>query len=174
MAAAACNNKPMSILIEDNTKGMNGDFEHTRDGMPVNWQLYTAQTVPAGDFDILADSSDYKEGKRSLKLVVRECDTTGGWHSPGMAKQIKAKPGEVYHISFWVKNQGTTFRVNIAGVSATKGQAETIVQTGETIDDWKQYRYTYTIPEKMNALRFEMNVLQPGSFWIDDIRIERN
>jgi hypothetical protein len=25
----------------------------------------------------------------------------------------------------------------------------------------------------MNAIRFEMNVLQPGTFWIDDIKIEK-
>ena len=25
----------------------------------------------------------------------------------------------------------------------------------------------------MNNIRFEMNILQPGSFWIDDLKIKR-
>ncbi len=55
-----------------------------------------------------------------------------------------------------------------------EGQGEyTIVKSEETIDTWQQFEHIYTIAEKMNAIRFEMNILQPGTFWIDDIEIER-
>jgi hypothetical protein len=54
-----------------------------------------------------------------------------------------------------------------------EGEDVTIVRSQEAIDTWQRFEYDYTIPAKMNALRFEMNILQPGSFWIDDIRIER-
>lgn len=169
---AACNTKPMSFISRDKTKGLNGSFEHSRDGIPVNWQLYTAQTVPSGDFDILLDDKDARDGKQSLKFVVRSCDTTGGRCSPGIAGELPAQPGTTYKISFWVKNDGSNFQVRAGGISAMKGFSEIIVRSEEQIAEWKQYQYCYTLPEKMTALRFELNVLRPGTFLIDDIRIE--
>lgn len=170
---SSCSKSTMSTLIEDKTLGQNGSFEHSKDGIPYNWQLYTKQTVPSGDFDILLDPSGAKEGDQSLSFKVRECDSTGGWRSPGIAQQMNAIPGETYQISFWIKNQGSTYRAKISGIAATTGKPELIVQTDETNNDWKHYEYTYTIPEKMNAIRFEFNVIKPGTVWIDDVKIER-
>ena len=48
-----------------------------------------------------------------------------------------------------------------------------MVRSKETMDTWQQFEKTYTIPPKMTAIRFEMNILQPGTFWIDDIKIEK-
>ncbi|HCS20332.1 MAG TPA: hypothetical protein DIW47_07190 [Bacteroidetes bacterium] len=169
----SCNKNNMSILIEDKTKEPNGGFEYAKDGIPLNWQVYTSQTTPNGDFEVLLDRINFKEGEQSLNFVVRNCSPTGGWHSPGIAKQIDAKPGEKYRISFWVKNSGSTFRALVSGISATKGESATIVMTGDEIPEWKQYTYSYVVPDKMNALRFEVNVLQAGTFWIDDVRIAK-
>lgn len=168
---SSCSKNTMSTLIEDKSLGLNGSFEHSKDGLPYNWQLYTDQTVPSGDFDILLDTSDSKEGNQSLLFKVRDCDSTGGWRSPGIAKQLEAKPGETYKISFWIKNQGSTYKATISGIAATSGESEVIVQTAESTSDWKLYTYTYIIPKKMNALRFEFNVLQAGTLWVDDVTI---
>ncbi len=162
-----------SETIQDKTAGMNGSFEVTESGLPVNWLIYTPETIPTGDYDLIIDTTEYKDGGQSLKFLVRECSSTGGWHSPGLCQEYKAIPGETYRVSFWVKNDGSEFVIKIGGVSAHKGQYDTIVKSKETIDTWQQFEYTYTIPQKMNAIRFEMNILQPGTFWIDDIEIER-
>ena len=53
-----------------------------------------------------------------------------------------------------------------------KGYHETIVQSAQQSPDWNYYEYTYTIPDKMKAIRLEMNVLQKGTLWIDDVKIE--
>ncbi len=159
--------------IRDSDAGMNGSFEVTESGLPVNWLLYSPKTVPTGDFDLVLDTTEYKEGSQSLKFVVRECSPAGGRLSPGFAQEFEAAPGETYRVSFWVKNDGSEFVVGVSGVSAQEGEDVTIVQSQEAIDTWQEFEYVYTIPEKMNALRFEMNILQPGTFWIDDIRIER-
>ena len=164
---------PMSETFVDKAAGMNGSFEVTKSGLPVNWHFYTRKTVPSGDFDILIDTKEFKDGKQSLKFAVRACSGTGGRLSPGFSQEFEAKPGETYKVSFWVKNDGSEFIVRVGGVSAFKGEYETVVKSKEKIDAWRQFEITYTIPEKMKALRFEMNILKPGSFWIDDIKIEK-
>ena len=97
----------------------------------------------------------------------------GGWRSPGLFQERKAFPGETYRISFWVKNERSEFVVRIGGVIPSKGRYGTDVELRGTTDTWQQFEHTYAITEKMNAIRFEMNILQPGTIWIDDIRIEK-
>ena len=161
----------MSEEIRDKTAGINGSFEITKSGLPVNWLVYTPKTVPAGDFDIIIDTTEFKEGKKSLKFMVRQCSSIGGWYSPGFCNEYSAQPGEIYRISFWVRNHGSEFIIKIGGVSAVQGEYDTIVKSHETLDTWQPFEYYYTIPENMKAIRIELNILQPGSFWIDDIKI---
>jgi len=168
-----CSCSQMSKQVRDKTAGMNGSFEVTKSGLPVNWLVYTPKTVPKGDFDIIIDTIEYKEGKKSLKFLVRECSSVGGWYSPGFCNEYKANPGEIFRISFWIKNHESEFLIKIGGVSVSKGAYDTIVNSKETINTWQLFEYHYTIPEKMKAIRFEMNILQPGTFWIDDLKIER-
>jgi hypothetical protein len=163
----------MSEIMVDKNAGMNGSFEYTKNGLPVNWLLYTPYTVPEGDFEIMVDTNVFKDGKQSLKFLVRECSATGGWYSPGFCNEYPAKPGEKYRVTFWVKNDGCQFAVRIGGVSPNKGKYDTIVDSQETIDSWQFYEYHYTIPKEMTRIRIETNILKPGSFWMDDIRIEK-
>ena len=162
----------MSEQIHDKTAGMNGSFEFTDSGLPVNWLIYTPTTIPTGDYELIIDTIEYKDGKQSLKFLVHECSPTGGWHSPGLCQQYNATPGETYKVSFWVKNEGSEFRVKIGGVSAFEGQYDTVVKSRESIHDWKLFEYDYKMPREFETIRFELNVLKPGSFWIDDIKIE--
>jgi hypothetical protein len=32
--------------------------------------------------------------------------------------------------------------------------------------------YTYTVPAHYSNIRFELNVMAPGTVWVDDVRIE--
>ena len=168
---SAC--KPMSETVYDSEAGLNGSFEITKTGLPVNWLLYTPATVENSDFDLIIDSSESKDGKQSLKFLVRECSVVGERLSPGFCKEYEAIPGESYTVGFWVKNDGSEFYVKIGGVSAFDGHYETIVRSREQIDSWKYFNFEYQMPQeaKFNRLRFAMNVLSKGSFWIDDIRI---
>ena len=163
----------MSEQIRDKAAGMNGSFEISKSGLPVNWLVYTPETVPKGDFDIIIDTTEYKDGKKSLKFLVRECLSVGGWWSPGFCNEYPALPGEIYKISFWIKNHESEFFIQIGGVSANRGEYDTIVKSQETLDTWQLFEYYYTIPEKMKAIRIELNILQPGTFWIDDLMIEK-
>ncbi len=118
---------PMSKTYYDAAAGMNGSFEVTKSGLPVNWLLFTPETVENSDFDLIIDSSEYKDGKQSLKFLVRKCDAQGEWYSPGFCKEYEAVPGESYVISFWVKNNGCEFFIKIGGVSAFNGSVMSLV-----------------------------------------------
>lgn len=164
----------MSELIEDESVGMNGGFEHARNGLPVNWLVYTPETVKEGsDFDIILDTTDFKEGRQSLKFLVRECSAIGGWHSPGISREYPALSGETYLISFWIKSEGSDYRVEIGGVHGWKNlEDETVDSSEHAADGWKHVAYEFTLPVESNKIRFLLNALSPGSLWVDDVRIE--
>lgn len=161
----------MSESVIDESAGVNGGFEITKDGLPVNWLVYTPATIPSGDYDLVIDTVEYKEGKQSLKFVVRDCAPNGGWHSPGFSKEFEATTGVTYLVGLWVKNEGSGFRAEVGGVSAFEGEYETIVETADSIPEWRHYERTYTMPEEFDRLRLEVNVLSPGTFWVDGITI---
>jgi len=173
----------MSEYVEFKPAGLNGGFEITKFGLPVNWSCYTPRTVPDGDFDIVMDKTDFKEGEQSLKFVVRKCKPTGGWHSPGFFNDFRienftppgpfeTKPGETYKVSFWAKNDGSEFVFKARGVSPLAGDKGVVIRSKETFHKWRQFECTYTIPPgpKMH-LRLELNVVQSGTFWIDDLQV---
>jgi hypothetical protein len=162
----------MSEHIKDKSVGMNGSFEHTRSGLPVNWLVYSPSTIPTGNYELIFDRTDSKEGNHSLRFFVHECSVTGGWHSPGISQEYPAIPGESYLISFWIKNEGCEYVVEVGGVDAKTGQSEIIISSKETTDSWKYTEHAFTMPQRYETIRFDLSIRSPGSLWIDDVKIE--
>ena len=152
--------------------GLNGGFEGTQSGYPVNWMLYTPKTVPGADFDLLMDEGEVQSGERSLKVVVRDCSDVGGWRSPGFCRELKAKPGATYKIQFWVKQDSGTFTFQAGGINAKRGDYSEKQIVSESSGSWKQYTYTCKVPEAYERLRLEWNAIQPGQYWIDGLTVE--
>jgi len=171
LVLSGCTN--FSKIIHDESAGMNGSFEVIESGLPVNWLVYAPETIPTGDYDLIIDTTDAKDGNQSLKFIVRDCSPVGGWGSPGITQQYYANPGEQYKISFWIKNDGSRFTVSTGAVSPMNGEMVSIITSSDKIDDWKQYAFDYTMPadQEWDNIRFEMNILKAGTFWIDDIKI---
>lgn len=165
----------MIELEKDKSAGLNGGFEVFRNGLPVNWLMYGPKTVKNADFKITPDNEFYSEGKQSLRFDVVKCSSIGGV-SPGFTNEFFESgrfEGEgSYKLSFWVKNEGSTFKISAGGVSAMKGNMTTLIEEKKQISDWKFFEYQIDIP-KDNWLRMELRILQPGIFWIDDIQIEK-
>ncbi len=46
------------------------------------------------------------------------------------------------------------------------GEEETGVNT------WRQFEYIFVTSETDPRIRFDLDILQPGTFWIDGVRIE--
>lgn len=165
--------KPMSETITDQNAGINGSFELVKNNLPYNWLVYTPTTIPDSDFHINFDSSTYKDGKQSLQFNVRKCSDAGGRFSPGISQEIPVTEGEEYKISCWIKNTGCKFSFKISGVAAFNGIEGPLFESSNTIEDWQNIEFNYKIPNKMKRLRLEISVLSPGTFWIDDVKIEK-
>jgi len=166
----------MSEKETDESAGLNGGFEITKNGLPVNWLMYTPNTVRDGEFEIIIDKNIFKEGKQSLRFDVINCSSTGGWHSPGFTNEFfesgKFEGEGTYKLGFWIKNEGTKFIMKAGGVSPNKGDMKVLIESDEQIEDWKYLEYEIIIPRERH-LRIELNILEPGSFWIDGVLIEK-
>lgn len=163
----------MSEQIVDETAGDNGGFEVVQNGLPVNWLMYTPNTVPEAEFNILLDTVDFQEGSQSLKFKVERCSNLGGWKSPGFTNEFNVDKGSNYNFQFWIKNTDAEFKVMAGGVSAMEGNMKTLVQTSESFNQWKQFDFSIPISEEYTTLRIEVNILKPGTFWIDNIKIQK-
>ena len=164
--------KQYSLQEVDKSAGLNGGFEVSKNNLPVNWLMYTPKTVPDADFVIVLDKNIYKEGKQSLKFDVKKCTSIGGWCSPGFTNEFFEVREGSYKLSFWIKNEGSTFKISAGGVSVKKGDMTTLIEEKKQIIEWKRLEYQIDVP-KDRWLRMELNILQPGTFWIDDIKIEK-
>ena len=168
--------KPFSEKVVDQSAGLNGGFEVSKNDLPVNWLMYTPRTVPNADFEIVLDKTTLKEGKQSLRFDVKKCNSDGGWMSPGFTNEFteagRFKGEGRYKLSFWIKNNGTKYSISAGGVEELKGDMKTLLKGNEQIGDWQLFEYVIDIP-KDTWLRMELNILQPGIFWIDDIKIEK-
>ncbi|MCC6372178.1 MAG: carbohydrate binding domain-containing protein [Bacteroidia bacterium] len=163
----------MSESVNDPAIGLNGGFETVEDNLPVNWLVNTPKTCGSGSFEIVADTSDKKEGHQSLCFKVQQCSDKGGRYSPGIAQEIPVKTGEDYLISFWIKNSETNFKIDMSAVSAHQRSDGPKLTAVDSLNVWRWYSYHYQIPASMNRLRLEVSVLKSGTFWIDAIKVEK-
>jgi hypothetical protein len=83
----------------------------------------------------------------------------------------KFKGPNRYKLSFGVKNKGSRFEVSAGGVSAKGGDMNVLIDSRETIAEWKRLTFEIDVASE-NWLRMQLNILQPGIFWIDGVQIE--
>ena len=164
----------MSEKETDKSAGLNGGFEVTKNGLPVNWLMYTPNTVRDGEFKIIFDKTVFKEGKQSLRFDVLNCNSTGGLHSPGFTNEFFDSGtfrGEgIYKLSFWIKNDGSKYRITAGGVAPMEGEMKILIESNQQVENWKYLEYEISVPKDWH-LRMQLNILQPGTFWIDDVKI---
>ena len=165
---------PMSIREKSESAGFNGSFEIVKSGLPVNWYIHYPP-IKNGDVEISLDTKDAVEGNQSLKFIVLRVDARPGWRRPGLFQVRSAKSRRSYKVSFWLKNQGCKVSLLIRSEKPKSAPlaSRTILGEQETgINTWRQFEYVYTVPETYYNIRFDLGVVQPGTFWIDDVRIE--
>jgi len=176
------------IGARDRSAGINGDFEVVRDGLPVNW-IVSRYPLKGGDAEAVIDTTEAVSGSRSLKIVVHRYADADRW-KPFVFLSIEAIEGATYDVSFWLKNRdcrllmelGNEGKYHMFGGQSAEEQADYDAhprireflgreETGH--NEWRQFRYRYTVPETDGSLRFELKFLSTGTLWIDDVRIER-
>lgn len=167
----SCN--PYSTQIEGDNNYINGSFEIVKNNLPVNWHFYSQGKVPNSDFEFFSDDKEYKDGNKSLKFIVRKCESIGGWHSPGFFQDFIAVRNETYKVSFWVINNGCEFKIALQSSEKGKGGPyETVLQTKDTFREWKYFEFYFKTSPAIDMIRFEASILSPGIIWFDDIKIE--
>ena len=159
----------MSRHTTDASAGFNGGFEVTHKGLPVNWIVYSPNTVADADFDVSVDTARMVEGKQSLKFDVRASSGMGGRKSPGIACEVPTSKGETFQVAFSIYNDGTSYTVSLRAVSAKAGVDGPTFQSSTSNSSWHRVEWEYVIPTGINRLRFELNVLSAGTLWIDDV-----
>ena len=175
LSAMSCGYEPMSFGKPSIGAGMNGGFEKTRPDLPVNWAFYGSKAYKNQQYQILLDRNEYTEGTQSLCFDVDTIQNTRYiWKNPGLLQTYRAIPGESYRIRFTYRNNGCHFRASIGSEKSRGAHQETLKETKESTLTWKTVEYSYTVPEEYRTIRFELSILSPGQFWIDDIRIEGN
>ena len=117
------------------------------------------------------DTADKVDGNQSLKFVVRKVDPAGGWLSPGLFQSSNAQEGRAYRISFWLKTRGAVIRFRICS-EALNPSPNPIMESISAESGWRQFVYTYTVPVRHDTIRFEINIIAPGTAWIDNVRID--
>ena len=165
----------MSEQEIDETAGLNGGFELTKNGIPVNWLMYTPETVPTGDFTITLDKSEFLEGSQSLRFDIKECSSDGGWHSPGFTNEFfevgKYMGPAKYKLRFWAKNDGTRWKMTAGSVESHGGEMNSLIDSDDNLSEWELFEYEINVQEDQ-WLRVQLNLLSPGTFWIDDFQVE--
>ena len=174
MAAVVNGCTKMSIRHKSESSGFNGSFEVVQSGLPVNWYFHYPP-IKNGDVEISLDTKDAIEGNQSLKFKVHRVDSRPGWRRPGLFQVRSAKSNRSYRVSFWLKNQGckVSLTINSEKPKSAPLANRRMLGEGETgANTWRQFEYVYTVPDTYNNIRFDLGVVQPGTFWLDDVRIE--
>jgi len=161
-----------SEVIDKQVAGLNGGFEFSQGGTPYNWQVYTQKTTQSGEFVIEVDTLDFAEGEQSLKFNVKSCAAKGGRFSPGIAQEMAVIAKETYKVSYRIKNKNAEYKISVNAVSVFNKSSGPTTTSKQDIDEWRSFEQFVKIPVGMDRLRFELNILSPGIFWIDDVTIK--
>ncbi len=152
--------------------GDNLGFEITEHGLPSNWIIYNP---PKCEHTVYADTSEYKEGSHSLRFDITTCTEEDKVNFTGFTNEFMelTRGGGKYHVSFWLRNQGTQMSIYINGVRAKgAGEQPIIIDVNDSFSEWKQFETDVAIDPDM-WLRLELQVRGKGSCWIDDVKIEK-
>jgi len=167
LVSCQCN----ELSKRDSTAGLNGGFETTDSGYPVNWSFFPNPESDAV-FQVSIDETHAQEGNQSLKLVTDQSDITVGFRS----HRIPVQPGNAYKISLSMQNSECTLRVKrvLQDASGTDNvRSEIIVDTSTSNSDWETFEETLTVSDGESYIVLVFLVDGPGSIWFDDIRVDR-
>lgn len=160
----------ISVRERDDTAGLNGGFEITRNGLPVNWYFYRAP-LEDGSAQVRVETADRVEGMRSLRLDVQSVDTAARARLTGFFQVVPAQAGRTYLVSLWLKNPEAPIRL-ILRSERPQDASDPMIADLPPNADWQPYEYTWTVPPEYENLRIEMQPLGPGTFLLDDVRID--
>lgn len=163
--------KPLSESFIDPSIGFNGSFEHTKNGIPFNWLIYSNNSVSSAIFNHFIDTTSAQNGRSSLTFLITSCGQEEGKNAPGFAKEIPIKKGE-YKLSFWVKASTVDFIVKVGGVNAKTAQLEQHNFKRFDSKDWNKIALPIKINNNFNSLRIEISIQSAGTISFDNFEVK--
>jgi len=154
----------------ERSAGLNGGFELTNDGYPVNW-AFAPNPESIESFQVSVDTARSVEGSNSLRLISTQDDRTKAFRS----QSVPVDSGRVYRIGFSVINEGCSLQVNRIMTNdsgTTHFQARTIVDTSESTADWVRFEEIFTPTQEEYYVFLVFLVDGVGTLWCDDVRVE--
>lgn len=158
------------LSIGDNTAGLNGGFETTETGYPVNWAFFPN---PESDstIQIVLDSARVVEGAHSLQVVVRPNDRLPVLRS----RRFSVEPGRYYRLSGSFLNEGCHVQVNRIvqnGHGNTDRRRDLIVNTSASSPEWATFEETISVAADEGNVLLVIMIGASGTVWFDDVKIE--
>ena len=164
----SCQSNELSKVAEE--AGLNGSFETTDSGYPVNWAFFPN---PESDdsCQISVETTKAEEGEQSLKLTTNQSEKTVGFRS----RRVPVEPGKTYQISFAIQNDGCNLKVRriIQDKSGTDNRrSEIIVNTSSVSADWETFTEMLVVQEGERHVVLVFLVDGPCSLWVDNVQVE--
>ena len=94
------------LIKRHSTAGLNGGFETTEAGYPVNWAFFPNPEADS-TFQVAAGFRNVLEGDFSLKVTTSPGEMLPGFRS----RRIEVQPGKDYRLSLSFKNEGCSLKV---------------------------------------------------------------
>ena len=93
--------------------------------------------------------------------------------SPGFTNELFNEGSGRFKVSFWIKNKNAEYVIELSAVGPKTGSEEITIRSNTELSEWTKIEKNIDVPDG-NWLRIQLNITQPGTFWIDEIQIERN
>jgi hypothetical protein len=154
----------------DRSAGLNGGFELTDSGYPINW-AFSPNPESTESLQVYIDKIRFVEGSNSLRLVSTQDDRPKAFRS----QSVPVDSGGEYRIGFSVLNEGCSLRVNRIMTDAsgmTHFEAQTILDTSESTTEWVRFEELFTANQGEAYVFLIFLVDGVGTLWCDHVRVE--
>lgn len=140
-------------------------------GLPTSYK----KVIESGNPTFSFDTTDYKEGKRSLKISA----TNPGKGYLDIDKTVYLKPNTTYTLSFWVKGNGLASNTTIVSLSASnaegQGVTEHVTSKVSGAFDWRNITETFTTSssdQRLNGLKLGLISSSSGKLLFDAVTLK--
>jgi hypothetical protein len=168
VVAAACRSD--ELLKRNSTAGLNGSFEITEAGYPVNWAFFPNPEADS-TLQVVLDSDQVVEGHHSLRLVIRPSQKLPALRS----RQVPVQPGKHYRFSLSFKNEGCNLKVNRIVQDAsgmTVRRHDLVIDTSVSSTDWETFEETLSVAQNEAQVLLVVMIDGSGTVWLDDVKLK--
>jgi hypothetical protein len=166
----ACSLQSNEVSKPNSAAGLNGSFETTDSGYPVNWAFFP-NPESGNNSQVSVDTTKAQDGNQSLKLTANQSERTVGFRS----RRIPIQSGKTYKISFSIQSSGGTLKVNRIVQDAsgkTNLRSKIIVDTSTPTSDWETFEETLVVSNDEANVVLIFLVDGPGLLWFDNVKVE--